>query len=161
MRTMIALIALLVLTGCHVVIVPVPVAVENGLTVPDLAPAPADSFETAYAEVQRTYDAIAAAMQSPGFDASFEDADFRAQVVTLAQEWRAASNGVRYMPQPDGEQWATAWPRIVDAMDEFAYVASLIESAARENNRFIMLPGMGRLDMANALLTEAMTILGK
>lgn len=157
LRALILCLAELMLAGCAFRLPAAPPPLPTSTPTPE----PAAAFESAYADVLTAYNAIGAVMRSGNLDEQFKDAAFRKRVQGLAQEWRTAANTLRYMEQPQGEKWDEAWPRITDAMAEYAYVASLIESAARENNPFLMLPGTGRLDLATSLLDEAMGILEK
>ena len=116
-------------------------------------------FDAKYAAVAKSFDAIS--LKMTGYDeASFQDPAFRAEIVRLAQEWRTASNALRYMPKPAGEKWDIVWPMITDAMSDYAFVASILESAARENSPLLLLQAAGRIDNAKALLKDAFRLLG-
>lgn len=151
MRTLLFVLLALLLAGCTMPAASPPL--------PTPAPDPVAEFRAAYAEFRAAYTAIAAKMERADMATAFDDPTFRADVLKLAQEWRAAANTVRYLEQPEGEKWAQAWPRIQDAMEEFASSASVIEQAAVDNNPFVLLGGGGRLGAAMALLNEAMVIL--
>ena len=117
-----------------------------------------DTFNTNYEAVRIVYNTLNSKMV--GFeDGSFDDPAFRDEIVRLSQEWRKASNDLRYMPQPAGAKWNAAWPMIVDAMGEYVFVASILEAAARDNNRLILLQSYGHLDNGRDLLTEALRLL--
>ena len=155
MRTIALFLAAFLLAGCALRLP----AAAPALPPPTPTPDAAAAFEAAYADVTAAYNAISAEMARPDLEAAFADPAFRGRVQTLAAEWREAANTVRYMEQPAGDKWAQAWPRITDAMAEFAEVASVTETAARENNPLLLLPGAGKLSAAMALLGEAMGIL--
>ena len=120
------------------------------------------AFEAAYADMLTAYNALSAEMEGKdNTAATFADPAYRARLQELAAEWRTASNVVRYAEQPPGERWAKAWPRITDAMTEFAALATVVERAARDNDPVLMWGGGPRLGAAVALLDEAMGILGR
>lgn len=150
--TLILLVALL-LAGCTMPAAP------PRLSTP--TPDPEAAFDAAYADVEAGRVALNAAMRDVDPNDGLGDATQRAEIQRAAAEWRTAINALRYLEQPAGEGWERAWPRITDAMAEFAFLASLIESAARDNNMFVLYQGSGRAEAAVALLEEAMEILGR
>lgn len=155
MKAISFLLAALLLAACTMPAAP------PSLPTPTPTPDPEAAFDAAYADVEAGRAALKAAMQGVDPNEGLGDATQRAEIQRAAAEWRTAINALRYLEQPEGEKWERAWPRIVDAMAEFAFLASLIESAARDNNVFVLYQGSGRAEAAVALLDEAMAILGE
>lgn len=155
----ITLLALL-LAGCQVIVIPVPIvrkatpAPVAQATPPPAAPAGAD-FAANYAAVQAGFDALRVQLDAP----AYADPAWQAETIRLAQEWRTAIDTVRAMPQPEGEAWAAAWPLVMAAMDDFAYSAGAVEGAAEQGNQSLLLPVYAKLANAINLMTEATRIL--
>ena len=151
-RAFALLLAALLLTACRPVTVPqLPAATPT--------PDPEAAFRDAYNAATFAYNAIRVEVNRDDLNDALNDPAFRERVQEMARDWRTKSNDLRYMEQPPGEKWERAWPRIMDAMEEYAYVASVLEVAMRENTPLLMAQTTGRADMANALLNEAMEIL--
>ena len=158
MRVIALLLAAILLTGCALRLPAAPPPLPTPTPTPDATAA----FEAAYADMLAAYNALSAEMDGKdNTTAVFADADYRARLAELAADWRTASNAVRYAEQPAGERWAKAWPRITDAMAEFAALATLVEHAARDNDPTLMWGGGPRLAAAVALLDEAIGLLGR
>ena len=148
MRILILALAALLLTGCTVPAAPPP------LPTPSPTPDALAAYRAAYAEFQTAYTALARRMDSPHYD----DADWRAETVRLAREWRDTVEALQAAEQPAGAEWAQAWPLIQEAMGEFIYVAGAVENAAEQNNEWLTLPARERLANGVNLLTEAKRI---
>ncbi len=146
------LLAVLLLAACTMPAAPPPPAATP-------TPDPEAAFRDAYNAATFAYNAIRVEVNRDDLNDALNDPAFRERVQELARDWRTKSNDLRYMEQPPGEKWERAWPRIMDAMEEYAYVASVLEVAMRENTPLLMAQTTGRADMANALLNEAMEIL--
>jgi hypothetical protein len=168
-RAFALLLAALLLTGCRVVFVPVPVDVA-GLTAPTPAPTlspeslgalgPMDgrlAFKAHYDALDAPYMALRVLLEQPAFD----DPAWRDATAGAAVEWRTAIEALRDMEQPQGTAWAAAWPVLQQALDEYHYAAGAIESAAKTNQPSLMEPVRARLINGVNLINEAMRLLGQ
>ena len=152
----------ILLSGCHYVVVPVPVPVVVAPTpTPDITSALGsqqvyETFLAKYDALDEPYNALY--VQLDAID--FNDPEWRAETERLAQEWRAAIDDLRNMPQPDGKRWVEAWPVLMQALDEYAYAAGAVEAAATANDPVLMEPARERLINGVNLTHEAMRLLG-
>ena len=80
-------------------------------------------------------------------------------MVPPPEVWRAAIDEMREMDQPAGARWAGAWPTIHAALDEYAYSAGAVESAAEANDPALLGPVKDRLINGVNLMYEAMRLL--
>lgn len=180
-----ALLTAFLLAGCRVVFIPIPVPVNQGAPIwgapvatpvgTEAAESETGAAETAdlqaardeleqyqtflakYDALEAPYDALTAHLNAMAFD----DPDWRAETVRLAQEWRTAVDDLRRMPQPQGAPWVKAWPALMQAMDEYAYVAGAVENAAATNQPLLMQDVRSRLVNGVNLTAEAMRLLGE
>lgn len=142
MRIVTILLAAILLTGCT-------------MPTPAPTPTPAPSFADAYEALDAPYLALDAHMRVM----AFADPDWRAETVRLAQAWRQAIDALRDMPQPEGEQWAEAWPVLQAGLDEYALAAGAIENAAAQNQPALMEPARGHVIEGVNLVSEALRLL--
>lgn len=134
-----------------------------GCTMPKLpalpAPAPTPDAEALfwarYAVLDAPYDAMIAQINAP----DWADPAWRDELARRADVWREAVEALRTMEQPTGERWADAWPTIRAALDEYAYAAGAVESAATANDPALMGPVKDRLIDGVNLMHEAMRLL--
>ena len=157
MRILALLLAALLLTGCAFRLPAAPPSL------PTPTPDPPQMFDANYAAFSAAYMALRAHLGAAGSMADFDaaDADWRADLTRLGQEWRATIDAIREQPQPDGAQWAEAWPMIQEAMDDCSYTATAAISAGEQNNPYLLIPTTERMANAMNLLTEAMRMLGR
>lgn len=149
--TMLALIALL-LAGCRLMAEPSRYAgVQPGV---DLPPTPHEEFITNYGAFRVAYDALKVQNDAPAYD----DPEWRAETVRMAQAWRETIEAIQTQGQPDGADWRKAWPLVQAAMDDCLYVAGAVENAAKQNNQMLLLPVPERLANSMNLLNEAIRL---
>lgn len=142
MRIVTILLAATLLTGCT-------------MPTPAPTPTPAPSFADAYEALDAPYLALDAHMRIMAFD----DPDWRAETVRLAQEWRQAIDALRDMPQPEGAQWVEAWPVLQAGLDEYALAAGAIENAAAQNQPALMESARAHVIEGVNLVSEALRLL--
>lgn len=172
MRFIVFALAALLLAGCNVVFIPVPVQVDGGLTLPHAVPAaaptedptaepteqatdlPADValFKERYAAFESTYKALSTQMES----AAFDDAAWRDETVRLAVEWHDAIDVLQATACPEGDVWSDICPGIDSAMAHFGFAASDIENAARQNNMNYMATVRSQLLQGSTYLKDAL-----
>ena len=153
MRILILALAALLLSACALRLPAAPPPLPTPSPTPDALAA----YRAAYAEFQTAYTALARRMDSPHYD----DADWRAETVRLAREWRDTVEALQAAEQPAGAEWAQAWPLIQEAMDDCSYTATAAISAGEQNNPYLLIPTTERMANAMNLLTEAMRMLGR
>ena len=158
MRIVTLLLAALLLAGCAMRLPAAP-----PLPAPTPTPDPAALFHANYAAFSDAYTALKTHLDAADSMGDFTDADadWRADLTRLGQEWRATIDAIREQPQPDGAQWAEAWPMIQEAMDDCSYTATAAISAGEQNNPYLLIPTTERMANAMNLLTEAMRMLGR
>lgn len=178
MRIVLLAVFTLVLSGCQVVFVPIPLDVERAQTAiaeaatpmvfptptpsPDLTgalgtQADRDTFKAKYNALDVPYKALYAQLDA----INFSDPVWRDKTTQAAQAWRAAIDDLRNMPQPQGTRWDAAWPVLMQGLDEYAAAAGAVESATTMNDPVLMEPARGHLIDGVNLVGEAMRLLGQ
>ena len=163
MRILILCLAALLLTGCNVVVVPVPVAVPATpaiLLVPEPTPTaeptaePTDSwaaFQDAYATFAADFDLFYARLEG---GKRFADPDWRAETALIAQQWRRDIAVLQAFDQPEGERWLRAWPLLQDALVEFDAAAAAAEDAAIQGDPALAQPAAAHMSEGARLLNQ-------
>mgnify|MGYP000913193850 CR=1 FL=1 len=174
MRIAILCLAALLLTGCRVVFVPLPVAVDGGLSLsalPSAEPVAAEPEPSAAAPATTTAEAVRAtyadfaaayaAMQEQTDVMNFADPDWCAETAKRAARWRETILAIQALttppPLPNG---AAVWPEYQQAMSDFHYVAGAIELAAEQCKPGLMLGVAERLVTGGNHLAEALRMMG-
>jgi hypothetical protein len=165
MRYVALLVALVALTGCTVLFIPVPLTVPAKPMIMATPTPDAAQFGTAteYAEFTAKYNALDApwkALQGHLQAQDFADPVWRTETAQLASDWRSVIDDLRNMPQPSGERWVKAWPILLQGLDEYAYAAGAIENATKSNDPVLMEPARAKIIDGVNLISEAMRQLG-
>ena len=161
LRIITMLVIAVLLAGCNVVFIPIPI---GGLTMPTTLPTPEPEqsadvalFLERYDALGTTYDALMAQMD----DMAFADPTWRAETERLAVEWHDAIDTLRGTTQPEGERWDKPWNMIQQALQSYGYAAGSVEMAAREGNPTLLQTVRSELVRGATLMADAMRLLGE
>ena len=119
-----------------------------------------EAFDAKVDAIRSARMAFARKMESvDDVDLAIKDKKFQADTSALLGKWRDACNELRYMDQPVGSRWARVWPMVTDAMDGYTEVIAMTDAGIETNNIFVLMPVMGKLNAADALMEDVYRIL--
>lgn len=159
MRILILCLAALLLTGCRVVFIPVPVDVPAVMAVmplptPELTEPVVDSwaaFQDAYATFVTDFDLFRGRLAD---GARFVDPDWRAETALIVQQWRGDIAVLQAFDQPEGDRWVEDWPLLQAALVELDAAAAAVEDAAIQGDATLAQPAPAHMLEGARLLNE-------
>lgn len=155
MRIITILVLAVLLAGCNVVFIPIPI---DGLKVPERLPASdAALFWERYEAMEVAYGIAKEQMEVWKLD----DVQWRSDMARLAMRWHDTIDILSATTQPTGGAWDKAGPMLDEALIHYGYAAAYIERAAQSGDYTLFSPARSELVQASTLHDDAMRLLGE